>query len=203
MTLFCDKPALLADFRRGDRDALETVYRHYRRSVELHLRLLARRSGARELAQAGVVEDLLQEAFLRAFSAPAREAYDGVREFGPYLKAIARNCFIDTWRKRRHERRLLCAEGCATVEQIQANDELRNLELVALEDYLARLPPELRGVYEKRFEQGLSQDDTCRSLALSRRSLRTLEEHLRRGFRKALVREQLQRERYRLPLCEC
>jgi len=197
MTLFRHKPALLSAFRRGDREALETVYRHYGRSIEVHLRLLARRSGARELAQAGVVEDLLQEAFLRAFSAPAREAYDGVREFGPYLKAIARNCFVDLLRTRRHERRLLCAESFVSVDQIQANDELPNTRLVLLEDYLTSLPPALRGVYEKRFEQGLSQGDACRMLALSRRSLRTLEEHLRRGFRKALVRKQLQPERLR------
>jgi RNA polymerase sigma-70 factor (ECF subfamily) len=138
-----------------------------------------------------VIEDLLQEVFLRAFSASARAAYDGVREYGPYLKAIARNRFIDLLRKRRDEHCLLSAESLATVQHSQSPEDPQDPErVVLLEDYLRTLPPALRGVYEKRFEQGLSQGAACESLALSRRSLRTLEGHLRHGVRKALIREQ-------------
>ena len=185
-------PDFLAAFRRGDRREIEMVYRFHMRSLEVYFRLLARRSGARELEQTSVVEDLLQDTFSRAFSTSAREAYDGAREFGPYLKAIARNCFIDLLRKRRRERHVLGAESLDTFEHLPSVEEPQDRRLVvALEDYLSGLSPVLKGVYETRFERGLSQAAACESLTLSRRSLRTLEEHLRRGFRKALVRVQL------------
>jgi DNA-directed RNA polymerase specialized sigma24 family protein len=55
------------------------------------------------VARATVIADLVQEVFVRAFSTDARHAYDGRREYGHYLAAIARNCFIDLLRARRRE----------------------------------------------------------------------------------------------------
>jgi DNA-directed RNA polymerase specialized sigma24 family protein len=43
--------------------------------------------------------ELLQEVFIRAFSAKARPAYDGVRPYKSYLATIASNLMIDTRRK--------------------------------------------------------------------------------------------------------
>jgi DNA-directed RNA polymerase specialized sigma24 family protein len=58
--------------------------------------------------------------------------------------------------------------------------------LAVLESYLSSLPPPLHGVYEQRFALGLSQQEACRILGLTRRKLRTGEERLRSGLRKAL-----------------
>src|SRR5689334_18639017 len=103
MPLFEDAPGLLVAFREGNPEALSTVYRHYVRAVDGYLRALARRAGTPDLCQASAVADLLQEVFIRAFSPSARLGYDGLRDFGPYLNTIARNCFIDTLRKRKVE----------------------------------------------------------------------------------------------------
>ena len=188
MPLLRNDPELLQAFRAGKRAALETVYRHYARALDGYFRGLAHWAGAPELSQPSVVQDLLQEAFIWAFSAPARQAYDGHRDFSPYLRTIARNCFIDALRKRRNEVPLTLGEPPLTLEDVAVgDDEFDPKVLAALEAYVRDLSPPLRGVYEQRFVLGLSQEAACEKLGVSRRSLRTLEEHLRRGLRKALL----------------
>jgi RNA polymerase sigma factor (sigma-70 family) len=187
MPLLRNDPQLLAAFRGGHRDALATVYRFYARPLDNYFRALARRSGVTALSQASVAQDLLQEAFIRAFSQHARQNYDATRDFSPYLKAIARNTFIDALRKRKHEIPFEEHEEALTLEDGGHDDTDYEPEvLAALETYLRQLAPELRDVYEQRFERGLTQEAACQTLGVSRRSLRTLEEHLRRGLRKAL-----------------
>ena len=188
MPFLRNDPVLLSAFRDGKRSALETIYREYVRAVDVYLRALARHAGVSELAQASAVQDLLQETFIRAFSAPARRGYDGTRDFSPYLKTIARNCFVDALRKRKSEAHLVASDLAEIVEGLPlGHGDYAPEVLATLEDYLSQLPPELRGVYEERFERGLSQHRACEHLGLSRRSLRTQEAHLRRGLRKALL----------------
>jgi RNA polymerase sigma factor (sigma-70 family) len=189
MTVFRDDPELLAAFRRGEQ--LDVVYRRYMRSLRAFFRVLARRAGTPELGQESVLDDLLQEAFLRAFSARARAAYDGVRDFEPYLKAIARNCFADFVRKRRSEPHHSVEEWLAATEVSGVEQHEDGRWVAVLETYLAELSPALKRVYEERFVFGLSQEVASQVLGLSRRSFRTLEDHLRRGVRKALLRDRL------------
>jgi RNA polymerase sigma factor (sigma-70 family) len=186
MPPFHDVPGLLVAFREGKPEALSTVYRHYVRSVDSYLRALARRAGTPDLCQASAVADLLQEVFIRAFSPSARLAYDGLRDFGPYLNAIARNCFIDTLRKRR-------IEVPVGVEDLEAGDMAASglddydpKVVAVLEAYLRDLSAPEKRVYEMRFVDGRSQETACEALGMSRRSLRTSEERLRKGLRKAL-----------------
>jgi RNA polymerase sigma factor (sigma-70 family) len=187
MPIFRNDPQLLAAFRAGKREALETVYRFYARPLDVYFRALSRRSGVPRAAQSTVVQDLLQDAFIRAFSQHARQGYDATRDFSPYLKAIARNAFIDALRRRKHEIPLGDHEESLLLEEQGPEDaEYEPEVLAALEAYLGQLPPGLRSVYEQRFERGLTQEAACRSLGVSRRSLRTLEDRLRRGLRKAL-----------------
>jgi RNA polymerase sigma-70 factor, ECF subfamily len=187
MTLFREAPELLAPFRDGRPDALARVYRHYVRSLDGYLRALARHARAAELAQPSVVADLLQEAFVRAFSERARLAYDGLREYSPYLNTIAHNCFMDALRRRRKESLLAGTEHL--IDELRAPDaqEMYDANVLAvLQQYLSELSREQQSVYEQRFVFGVSQEAACEALGLSRRSLRTAEEHLRSGLRKAL-----------------
>jgi RNA polymerase sigma factor (sigma-70 family) len=187
MPLLRNDPDLLSAFRAGERSALERVYRHYVRSLEAYFRGLCRSAGVPDFARGNAVQDLLQEAFIRAFSPSAREAYDGVRDFLPYLRVIARNCFIDALRKRRSELPIALEDPCTQLDEIDAEAAYEPEVLATLEIYLKNLSPLLGGVYEMRFVLGLSQEVACERLGLSRRSLRTHEQHLRRGLRKALV----------------
>jgi RNA polymerase sigma factor (sigma-70 family) len=189
MPLVRNSPQLLADFRAGKPAALETIYRHYVRGVDIYLRALARSAGSAELAQPSAIADILQEVFIRAFSLNARRAYDGLRDFGPYLNTIARNCFIDALRRGKKERLLGLADSATALEEVPTStqEQYEPVVIAVLESYLSDLPAPLRGVYEQRFELGVSQAAACDKLGISRRSLRTAEEHLRNGLRKALL----------------
>ncbi len=187
MTLLRTDPELLAAFRAGERRALETVYRSYVRMLDVYIRALARAADSKELSQATIVQDLLQEAFIRAFSPGARQAYDDTRDFLPYLKAIARNCFIDALRKRKSELPVPELSTLELTEGFTAEESYDPEVLAALETYLLDLPAPLRGVYHQRSVLGRSQVVACAALGLSRRTLRTQEDHLRRGLRKALL----------------
>lgn len=97
--------ALLARFRRGDRDALEVVFRHYRDPIlamvlggfvvpgqDPPVRFVG-------VSPVGDAEDLLVDIFRKAFAPTARARYGGTRSFGEYLLAIARIVVIDQLRK--------------------------------------------------------------------------------------------------------
>jgi RNA polymerase sigma-70 factor (ECF subfamily) len=188
MPLFRDTPALLVPFREGRPAALEQTYRHYVRGVDDYFHALARFARAPELAQPSAVADLIQETFIRAFSPSARRAYDGLRPYSPYLNTIARHCFVDALRKRKKE--ILVNPEELPLEPMNALDRDDTYDpkvLAVLETYLSQLPAPLKGVYEQRFVLGVSQELACETLRVSRRTLRTSEDHLRRGLRKALL----------------
>jgi RNA polymerase sigma-70 factor (ECF subfamily) len=173
---------LLASFRRGDRAALERVYWECVDEVERSVRrgIAAVRLQAKGLGAADA-RDLVHETFARAFEERARLAYDGLRPYLPFLCTIARNLVIDLARKQGRE---------ITVEDLDAMAESPEPELPyaepevmrAVESYLANLPPELRGVHERRYVIGETQEAAARALGLSRQQIRTLERRLRDGL---------------------
>lgn len=195
MSVFERQPHLLEAFRQGERWALEHVYRAHVRMLDRYLRALARASHAPELGQPGAVADLLQEAFVRALSPTARLAYDGARPYGPYLRKIAKNLFVDQLRARGRtvEESLDVvmedADGIPTECEERADPRV-NAVLTA---YLTTLPPQLRGVYEQRFVLGNSQGDSCAALGITRRRLRTEEARLMSGLRRALLENGIMR----------
>jgi RNA polymerase sigma-70 factor, ECF subfamily len=186
---FGDRLDSLLAYRRGERSALEQIYRGHVRVVERYLLALARESGADELAQANVIADLIQEVFVRAFSARGREGYDGVRAIGGYLLGIARNCFFDLRRAGRREVLKDPAEVQVALEALEARPATWSEPLVStvLATFLAGLPAATRAVCEQRFVLGRSQDEVADATGLSRKQLRTAEKHLRVGLRKALA----------------
>src|SRR5262252_5101847 len=104
MTVFRGRADLLARFRAGDREALETVYRAYvdkvSEIVANGFRIAATGSAVPGLGRRPAdLADAVQEIFLKAFSRNARTAFDGSREFGPYLATIARNVLTDRARR--------------------------------------------------------------------------------------------------------
>jgi DNA-directed RNA polymerase specialized sigma24 family protein len=168
MPVFRNDPELLAAFREGRRDALECVYRTYAPSVGRLVRALARahaRGG--ELARVNAVTDIFQEVFMRAFSPTSRQAYDGHRDFGPYLMAVARHCFIDALRAQGHEVPRSPHELSRDMDgpSEEPGDGLDPKILRVLTAYVAALPEDVAGVYEQRFVLGHSQDHRPGDLA--------------------------------------
>jgi RNA polymerase sigma-70 factor (ECF subfamily) len=187
--------ALLDRFRAGGPEALGAVYWKYVRKVE---RLLSagfevRGRGTRVAGacrQLDDLADLVQEVFLRAFSEKGRRAYDGLRDYGPYLYAIARNVLVDWARVRGREIPAPWAELEAAVEVTPVIDDTppwaTATTMRVVEGYLSALPQDLREVHKLRHEEGLSQEQAAQRLGVGRQTLRTLERRLQDGLVAAL-----------------
>lgn len=186
---------LLASFKAGERAALTEVYRAHAEAVALMLRHgFVFESGGQRRRFVGYgsgfeLQDALHETFRRAFEPRARDAYDGIRPYGPYVKTIARNLVLRGFRDR--ERLFPSLD--------EAPPEVRDVTPIALEaapsperavhdrqvaalvaDFLAGLEPQDRALVELRFERGLSQRDAAEALGLGRQRIRTRERNLRR-----------------------
>ncbi len=189
MPLLRDSPELLASFRRGDQETLATVYRAYGVRIERYLKLLARRSP--QLVCMADLADLHQDTFERAFSARARHAYDETKEFFPYVMTIARNCFVNAQRRGYRELRNVEMES---IQDLAQQESLRDPHVARLvEAYVRELPDPLRSTYEQRFVFGHSQAVASSKLGVTRRNLRTREEHLKRSLRRTLQAERILR----------
>jgi RNA polymerase sigma factor (sigma-70 family) len=196
MPVFRGNPQLLRLFREGDRDALETVYRTYVDKIanvaRFGFRLLdgsATVSGVG--SQPDEVAEVVQEVFAKSFAAPVRAAFDGVRDYGPYLYAIARNVIAD--RARRAHRELPTpwqALERAREDELAPNEEqpawADEATVAVVREYLGALDDQLRRLHQARYVDGLSQREAAERLGLSRQGLRTLEERLRDGLRRKL-----------------
>lgn len=185
MPLLRKSPEPLAAFRRGDPRTLATVYRAYSARIERYLKLLARRSSY--VPRVADTADLLQDTFERAFSDRARNAYDATKKFLPYLTTIARNCFVDARRKGHRELSDVEIDALENVACPRREESFHDPHVLRLLDaYLEELPHPLRSTFEQRFVFGHSQAVACSALRVTRRNLRTREEHLKRSLRRTL-----------------
>jgi len=215
MSLFEQDRALLDAFRRGERDALTRVYLHYVDELdELVRRGFSVESGGRPLHVPGAASpdeeaEVIQETFVRAFSEPARSAYDGVRPFRPYLFRIAKNLMIDRLRARRKEAGSVSVDAAARehhyVVGVDAplavvaaaappeGDLDWSRQFQATQQFLAEIDREMRELVRFRFEEEKSQEATALLLGVSRRRVRTLEARVIAGLRRHLKRAGLLR----------
>lgn len=212
MPLFQQDRPLLDAFRRGERGALTRVYLHYVDELgELVRRGFSTESDGRPLRVPGAASpdeqaDLIQETFVRAFAEPARNAYDGLRPFRPYLFRIAKNLMIDRLRARKRDPgpmaddllldldRLL-ETGAAIPPAPSPNADLDWLRLSrATQEFLAGVDPETRELVRLRFEEDRSQEDTAKDMGVSRRRVRTLEARVTTRLRRHLGRAGLLRD---------
>lgn len=183
--------ALLDAFRRGERAAIEAVYHAYVGQVTGLLRRgFSFMSGAQQIHFRGYHDDwelecAVQDTFIQAFSARARQAYDGINPFGPYIKTIARNRVISNLRSEQREarrRREYSAqpprEPTTTPESEAMQKQLRQL----VSRFVEGLPGPYRQFYELRYGQELNLMETARRLGLSRMKARIREQKLRKRF---------------------
>jgi len=188
MPIFRERPALLPRFRGGERGALEEIYWTYVDRVTAVVRYGMRGAGLVRCPPEQV-SDLVHDVFARAFAPPARIGFDGLRDYGPYLSTLARNLLADWARRQGREIPTDAPELDALAEPAAAEEAGSDPELSALvRRYLGELSPELRAFQEARFEQGLSQAATATALGLTRQTVRTLEQRLRKGLQRTIKR---------------
>jgi RNA polymerase sigma-70 factor (ECF subfamily) len=182
---------LLDGFRRGDREAIERVYHAYVDQVAHLLRKgFTFMSGGqpvhfRGYANAWDLECAVQDTFSHAFSPAAREAYDGVSPFGPYLITIARNQVISRLRRdfREFRRRTALAadlgpQGPETPEESAIRSEREQL----VEEFRATLTAAQLRFLDLRFREERPLLETARMLGMTRMKARTFEQKIKQAL---------------------
>ena len=168
----------LADFHRGERATFETLYREYFTTVDGAV--------ARVLAGADketVIHDVFCQLMTRA---EVRTAFRG-GSFGAWLGTLARNRAVDFHRRRKLEQPM-----GADPEAFGGTLETRSFEPKAearlvLERFSGILPEKWRRVFEKRFVEGLEQQEAANALEMSRTTLAYQEYRIRRLLRRFVL----------------
>jgi RNA polymerase sigma factor (sigma-70 family) len=123
----------LPQFRDGDLDAFEALFRLHQRAVYGWILRIVRNDAA--------AEDLMVETFWRIYQARAR--FDAARGFEPWARRIATHAALDWLRARRPESELsdeVMARTAATTADPAVAAEIREKTAKAF----ARLPAKLR-----------------------------------------------------------
>lgn len=158
---------LLAAIARGDLDAFQTFYERYAGRVLAYARRVSR--------GATFAEDVTQEVFTAVWMRAATFRPD--RGGAPaWLYTLTRNKLVDHWRR---------AGGVVELEpldhlQVAASDAEAGELRLAVQQALARVPPEQREAIETAFFGGLTYEETASRLALP---VGTLKSRIRLGLR--------------------
>jgi len=191
VTRLVEDRALLDAFRRGDRAALAELYREYVRPVYAMVRggftfesggQARRFDGHRDPA---AVENVVQEVFARAFAPAARAAYDGLRPYRNYLFTIGRNFIIDSLRGGGRAASAEVDEAAPTAEvaPASAEDEIHARQVAAhTAAFVDALEPGDRALFDARFREGLSVEESARRLGVSEHKVKAGERRLKKRF---------------------
>ncbi len=210
-TMFLAKnQRLLESFKRGEREAMDTVYRHYMPGVTGFLRKgFTFRSGTGHFYFKGIQDphDLkaaVQEVFRRAFEEKARNSYNGVNSFTNWVLAIARNTVINQFRNREiafseyispsDERGHLAIMDDEVTEEfsgvlysqqgLRQDSQVEHRELkLLIERFMRELTEHDQQLLVLRFAEGKGQEETAVALGSTRMKVRTAESKLRSRLR--------------------
>jgi RNA polymerase sigma-70 factor (ECF subfamily) len=134
--------------QRGDRKAMDELVRLHQDRV---YGFLYRMSNDRDLAL-----DLTQDTFLKAFRALG--GFKPEASLGPWLLAIARNCFLDHTRQQRHDSLEDDGAGAEDPALVRLSSDSGIMEA------LAQVPSPLREALVLRHVEDLSYDQIAEAL---------------------------------------
>jgi RNA polymerase sigma factor (sigma-70 family) len=163
---------LLNRFVDGDQDAFESLFRQFEAEVYRWVMRIVRDSG--------IAEDVLVEAFWRAYRGRAR--FDPSRSFGAWMRRIATNSACDHLRMIRPRSWITTEDG---IEGPKSADRVQG-ESIALA--FRKLPPKLQLVATLALIEGQSHAEIAEALHLP---VGTVKSRLSRGvhaLRKELAR---------------
>jgi RNA polymerase sigma-70 factor, ECF subfamily len=167
---------LIAGWRAGDERAAGELVKRHGQAV------------ARYLSAAGAdtdLEDLVQEAFFRAFR--KIDTLKGGASFRTWVMTIGRNALRDLRRKRGGRPMLSLEERDIPDDRSDPHDEVigRDLE-ERLHDAVVQLPPMQRDVFLLRAQQGLGYQEIAEALDTSQGAARVHYHHAVRRLKAAL-----------------
>jgi RNA polymerase sigma factor (sigma-70 family) len=148
---------LLDQFRQGDPDAFEALFRLHQRAVYGWILRIVRNGAA--------AEDLTVDTFWRIYQARAR--FDVARGFGPWARRIATHAALDWLRARRPESELT-DEVMAVQAAPSSGDPGVAAEIrLKTKQAFSRLPPRLRVAAILSVVEGESHKDVAEALGIS------------------------------------
>jgi RNA polymerase sigma-70 factor, ECF subfamily len=152
ITMTDETRAAIRKIRAGDPRAYDGIVRAYQQEIW--------RIVAFALQDPGATEDLVQQVFVRAFT--RLDMYDETRDFGAWLRTIARNLVRNAIRHRVREQDAMQLYGVHMETRLEedagpdpAGPELRQ----ALDLCRERLAPHAAQALALRYEQGLSFEE--------------------------------------------
>ena len=169
--------AIVAQVLAGDVDRYAVLVRRH------HGKLAA--SLARHCRSAAEVEEVVQDAFVRAYGNLG--GYDRSRPFFPWLRAVARNELLKRIERSQSQRIRLERYWRERQRQIAAEDDeaetVDDARLDALRRCLAQLPEQQRELLTARYRQGRRVEDLARDDGRSLSAMKSLLLRLRRALR--------------------
>lgn len=173
---------------RVEKDILEELYRRHTKAVYLYLYSLCH--------DHGLSEDLMQETFLRAFCSIETAG----EELLPWLLRVARNLYLDTWRREkrmrpqkehdRHKGETDGAGGGGNGDGI-LEGMIRKEQNQRLYRAIQKLKDTEREAVALYYFAGVSQQEIARILNLSHGNTRVILYRARKNLKKLLDGEEM------------
>ena len=138
------------------------------------------------------VDDVAQEAFIVAYE--RLEEFDSDRDFGAWLRGIARNLVINERRKDARRKRILSdnltdilvrTSSVPEAEEEELGDS-GTAKLAALRQCLMELPEKSRALVQARYENDESAPDIAKRLEMKPPAVRKALERVREALRKCM-----------------
>ncbi|OGQ89093.1 MAG: hypothetical protein A2289_22765 [Deltaproteobacteria bacterium RIFOXYA12_FULL_58_15] len=185
----------LAQFRRGETTTLARVFEHYAIDVAKALASgMTVVSQGQALRLKGTIssfdlDDMVHETFIAAFADKARQSYDGLRPYKPYVLAIARNVLLQSYRQDNRRQHLVdaweqdhAAEMGPDPEESLAERQLKQLYV----DFVSSLHEIDRVIMRLRFEEQVPRRRVSEETGLTAMQVRTREQKLKESFLKRM-----------------
>lgn len=177
---------LLALVLDGRTEAYEEIVRRYQRDVLRVVSLL--------LADRATTEDLVQQVFVNAYVALPR--FELGRDFGPWLRTIARNAVREELRRRSRYGRRLKTYGeilAARLSDPASADLYERTMLDALKQCVQRLRARAAAVIRQRYTEGKSLDEIAAETGSTNSAVRSLLCRVRVKLRECVERRMADR----------
>ena len=131
------------------------------------------------------VEDIVQDVFLKLLGELRANRFSPDDDLGAYAAAVARNAAYDFMRRlsRLRKRNVYGVDPMVVAEDEPERDEQ---QLSCVETCVSELSNETRTLYRARFALGMSQTEAGNHLGISRQTVRTRENHLKRAVFRAI-----------------
>lgn len=172
------------------KETLEVLVKAHQAEVYRYLRYLG--------ADNEAAEDLVQDSFLEAFRSSKAPELDDVRGRAAWLRAIARNLFLNYCRRRRRSPVRANSEYLEQAESFWVTGFLRGGDgfdyVEALRACLERISQKHRHLLRQRYAEGKSRPEMSRFFKMSENGIKSLLRRIRltlgECIRRRLGREQ-------------